>query len=162
MSALRRRVSIRSALDIAHGWSIIQRGRKLDPTSVLFGVVRHALTERWLTQQIVGIMPMRRGRPLFRVALPRRGQAHTCPHVQQCLELVPMPGYSNQPTIGGVSCNKRRFQKNSNARRSSLFGKQYRTRDFLRADVYDHIERFYNPKRNSTIGYVSPVEFENL
>jgi transposase InsO family protein len=38
----------------------------------------------------------------------------------------------------------------------------YRTRDEARADVCDYIERFYNAvRRHSTIGYVSPVEFEN-
>ena len=37
----------------------------------------------------------------------------------------------------------------------------YRTRDEARADVFDYIERFYNPKRrHSSIGYVSPMEFE--
>ena len=37
----------------------------------------------------------------------------------------------------------------------------YRTRDDARADVFDYIERFYNiVRRHSTIGYVSPVEFE--
>jgi putative transposase len=41
--------------------------------------------------------------------------------------------------------------------------RRYRTRDELRADVFDYIERFYNPKgRHSTIGYISPVQFENL
>ena len=39
--------------------------------------------------------------------------------------------------------------------------KVYRTRDEAKADVFDYIERFYNPKRrHSTIGYMSPVEFE--
>jgi putative transposase len=39
--------------------------------------------------------------------------------------------------------------------------KTYRTRDQAKADVFDYIERFYNPKRrHSTIGYQSPVEFE--
>lgn len=39
--------------------------------------------------------------------------------------------------------------------------KVYRTRDQARADVFDYIERFYNPqRRHSTIGYVSPMEFE--
>jgi putative transposase len=39
--------------------------------------------------------------------------------------------------------------------------KMYRTRDEARADVFDCIERFYNPKRrHSTIGYLSPMEFE--
>lgn len=37
----------------------------------------------------------------------------------------------------------------------------YRTRDEARADVFDYIERFYNPKRrHSTIGYLSPIAFE--
>jgi putative transposase len=39
--------------------------------------------------------------------------------------------------------------------------KVYPTRDAARADVFDYIERFYNPvRRHSTIGYLSPVEFE--
>jgi putative transposase len=39
--------------------------------------------------------------------------------------------------------------------------KTYRTRDAARADVFDYIERFYNTvRRHSTIGYLSPVEFE--
>jgi len=41
--------------------------------------------------------------------------------------------------------------------------KTYRTRDEARADVFDYVERFYNPRRrHSTIGYLSPVEFEAL
>jgi putative transposase len=39
--------------------------------------------------------------------------------------------------------------------------KMYRSRDEAKADVFDYIERFYNPKRrHSTIGYLSPMEFE--
>ena len=39
--------------------------------------------------------------------------------------------------------------------------KVYRTRDDARADVFDYVERFYNPRRrHSTLGYMSPVEFE--
>ena len=39
--------------------------------------------------------------------------------------------------------------------------KTYRTRSEAKADVFDYIERFYNPKRrHSTLGYLSPVEFE--
>jgi transposase InsO family protein len=33
--------------------------------------------------------------------------------------------------------------------------RMYRTRDDAKADVFDYIERFYNPKRrHSTIGYL--------
>ena len=39
--------------------------------------------------------------------------------------------------------------------------KVYRSRNQARADIFDFIERFYNPKRrHSTIGYLSPIEFE--
>jgi putative transposase len=37
----------------------------------------------------------------------------------------------------------------------------YQTRDQARADVFDYIERFYNPRRrHSTLGYLSPMQFE--
>ncbi|MBY0364113.1 MAG: IS3 family transposase [Phreatobacter sp.] len=40
--------------------------------------------------------------------------------------------------------------------------KVYRTRDEARADVFDYIERFYNPRRrHSKLGYISPMEFED-
>ncbi|MDB5585350.1 MAG: transposase [Devosia sp.] len=39
--------------------------------------------------------------------------------------------------------------------------KVYRTRDDAKADVFDYIERFYNPRRpHSTLGYLSPVDDE--
>lgn len=37
----------------------------------------------------------------------------------------------------------------------------YRSRDAAGADIFDYIERFYNASpRHSTIGYISPIEFE--
>jgi len=40
-------------------------------------------------------------------------------------------------------------------------GKVYRTRDQARADAFDYAERFYNPTcRHSTIGYMSPMQYE--
>ena len=39
--------------------------------------------------------------------------------------------------------------------------KVYRTRDDAKADMFDYIERFYNPRRrHSTLGYLSPVQYE--
>jgi putative transposase len=39
--------------------------------------------------------------------------------------------------------------------------KVYRTRDAARADVFDYIERFYNPRRrHSKTGYLTPMAFE--
>src|SRR5882757_5143257 len=40
---------------------------------------------------------------------------------------------------------------------------KYQTRDQVRADVLDYIERFYNPRRrHSTLGRVSPDQFEKV
>ncbi len=37
----------------------------------------------------------------------------------------------------------------------------YKTRDEVRADIVDYIERLYNPRRrHSTLNGLSPVEFE--
>jgi putative transposase len=71
----------------------------------------------------------------------------------------------------GVVCSKSRSGNVwDNAAMESFFSslkterigtKVYRTRDDARADVFDYVERFYNPvRRHSTIGYISPVEFE--
>jgi putative transposase len=39
--------------------------------------------------------------------------------------------------------------------------KDYTTRNAARADVFDYIERFYNPiRRHSTLGNISPIAFE--
>jgi putative transposase len=72
----------------------------------------------------------------------------------------------------GVSCSMSRSGNVwDNAAMESFFSslktertahKMYRTRNHAKADVFDYIERFYNPKRrHSTLGYLSPVEFEN-
>jgi len=71
----------------------------------------------------------------------------------------------------GIECSmSRRGDCWDNAAMESFFStlkterlnrRMYRTRDEVRADVFDYIERFYNPKRrHSTLGYVSPIEFE--
>jgi putative transposase len=71
----------------------------------------------------------------------------------------------------GVSCSMSRSGNVwDNAAMESFFSslktertarKTYRTRADAKADVFDYIERFYNPRRrHSTLGYLSPIEFE--
>ena len=44
-----------------------------------------------------------------------------------------------------------------------VFRSKYKTRDEARADIFDYIERFYNPRRrHSTLNGSSPVEFEKM
>ena len=41
--------------------------------------------------------------------------------------------------------------------------KVYRTRSRAYSDLFDYIEVFYNPtRRHSTLGYVSPIKFEEI
>ena len=51
----------------------------------------------------------------------------------------------------------------SSLKTERIRGRIYRSRDQARADVFDHMECFYNPRRrHSTIGYLSPMDFETL
>lgn len=76
-------------------------------------------------------------------------------------------------TDNGIQCSMSRSGNVwDNAAMESFFSslktervsrKYYRTRDEARADVFDYIERFYNPqRRHSTLSYVSPVAYEKL
>src|SRR5690606_38715611 len=71
----------------------------------------------------------------------------------------------------GITCSmSRRGDCWDNAAMESFFSslkterlvrRPYATRDEARADVFDYIERFYNPRRrHSVLGYISPVQFE--
>jgi len=77
----------------------------------------------------------------------------------------------NAPDSHGITCSMSRAGNVwDNSAMESFFSslkterigrKVYRTRDAARADVFDYIERFYNPRRrHSKVGYLSPMAFE--
>lgn len=50
----------------------------------------------------------------------------------------------------------------STLKTEKIRGKFYRTRRQAKQEVFEYIECFYNPKRrHSTLGYISPIEYEN-
>jgi len=62
---------------------------------------------------------------------------------------------------GNVSDNAAMESFFSSLKTERIRGRIYRSRDQARADVFDNIERFYNPRRrHSTVGYLSPMQFE--
>ncbi len=64
---------------------------------------------------------------------------------------------------GNVWDNAVMESSSSSLKTERIRGRIYRSRDQARADVFDCIERFYNPRRrHSTIGYLSPMNFEAL
>jgi putative transposase len=101
----------------------------------------------------------RRGRPDALLHHSDQGSQYTSEQFQRLM------------TDNGVTCSMSRSGNVwDNAARESLFSsliteriarKTYRTRNQATADVFDYIERFYNPtRRHSTLGYLSPVDFE--
>ena len=101
----------------------------------------------------------RRGRPQELLHHSDQGSQYTSDQFQRLMD------------ASGVVCSMSRSGNCwDNAAMESFFSslktertarKIYRTRDEAKADVFDYIERFYNAKRrHSTIGYLSPVAFE--
>lgn len=104
-------------------------------------------------------------------ALWRRGRTETLLHHSDCGSQYTSDQFQRLMADQGVSCSMSRAGNCwDNAAMESFFSslktertarKTYRTRDEAKADVFDYIERFYNAKRrHSTIGYLSPVAFE--
>jgi putative transposase len=116
-----------------------------------------------MTSQLVADALMmavwRRGRPLELLHHSDQGSQYTSEHFQKLL------------AEQGITCSMSRAGEVwDNSAMESFFSslktertarKVYRSREQARADVFDYIERFYNPtRRHSTLGYVSPIEFE--
>ena len=105
------------------------------------------------------------------MAIWRRGKPDALPHHSDRGSQYSSDQFQRLMADNGVVCSMSRSGNVwDNAAMESFFSslkterigkKVYRTRDDARADVFDYIERFYNTvRRHSTIGYLSPVEFE--
>ncbi len=103
---------------------------------------------------------------IWRRGKPRTGLHHSDQGSQYTSEL-----FQRFLADQGLSCSMSRSGNVwDNAAMESFFSslktertarKTYRTREQAKADVFDYIERFYNPtRRHSTLGYMSPMEFE--
>jgi putative transposase len=105
------------------------------------------------------------------MAIWRRGKPHALLHHSDQGSQYTSEQFQHLLAENGVTCSMSRSGNVwDNAAMESFFSslktertarKTYRTRDEAKADVFDYIERFYNPKRrHSTLGYLSPLEFE--
>ena len=130
--------------------------RKLRPTS------RRNRREVLLHREAPGDLVMaiwRRGKPDALLHHPDRGSQYSSEQIQRLMA-----------DHGGVCSVSRSGNVWDDAAMESFFSplktertaaKMYRSRDDAKADVFDYIERSYNAKRrHSTIGYLSPMEFE--
>ncbi|MEO6307772.1 MAG: IS3 family transposase [Nitrospiraceae bacterium] len=105
------------------------------------------------------------------MAIWRRGKPSTVLHHSDQGSQYTSESFQRLLTDHGLSCSMSRSGNVwDNAAMESFFSSlktertartTYRTRDQAKADVFDYIERFYNPRRrHSALGYLSPMEFE--
>jgi putative transposase len=101
----------------------------------------------------------RRGRPGELLHHSDQGSQYTSEHFQR---LLAEQGITcSMSRAGEVWDNSAMESFFSSLKTERTAAKTYRTREQARSDVFDYIERFYNPtRRHSTLGYISPVAYE--
>ena len=143
----------------AEGWLYVAAVVDLFSRRVVGWSMSAAMTAQLVTDALIMAI-WRRGKPNALLHHSDRGSQYTSEQFQRLM------------ADNGVTCSMSRAGNVwDNAAMESFFSslktertarKTYRTRDQAKADVFDYIERFYNPRRrHSTLGYVSPIEFEN-
>ena len=144
----------------AEGWLYVAAVLDLFSRRVVGWSMSATMTAQLVTDALVMAI-WRRGKPDTLLHHSDRGSQYTAEPFQKLM------------ADNGVTCSMSRSGNVwDNAVMESFFSslktervarKVYRTRDQARADVVDYVERFYNPtRRHSTIGYVSPMEFERI
>ncbi|WP_435533312.1 IS3 family transposase [Variovorax boronicumulans] len=125
-------------------------------------IVGWSMQDSMTTQLVADALMMavwRRGKPVALLHHSDQGSQYTSEHFQ---ELLKEQGITcSMSRAGEVWDNSAMESFFSSLKSERTARKVYRSREQARADVFDYIERFYNPtRRHSTLGYVSPIEFE--
>ena len=143
----------------AEGWLYVAAVLDLFSRRVVGWSMRAAMTADLVTDALV-MAVWRRGRPLEVLHHSDRGSQYTS---EQCQRLMSDYGVvCSLSRSGNVWDNAAMESFFSTLKTERTAGKNYRTRDSARADVFDYIERFYNlRRRHSTLGYISPVAYED-
>lgn len=143
----------------AEGWLYVAAVIDLFSRRVVGWSMQATMTASLVTDALMMAI-WRRGRPDALLHHSDQGSQYTSEQFQRLM------------ADHGITCSMSRSGNVwDNAAMESFFSslktertarKTYRTRDQAKADVFDYIERFYNPRRrHSTLGYLSPVEYEN-
>ena len=157
-SANRKWVADFTYIWTAEGWLYVAAVIDLFSRRVVGWSMHATMTAQLVTDALVMAL-WRRGKPATVLHHSDRGSQYTSEPFQRLL------------ADHGVTCSMSRAGNVwDNAAMESFFSslkiertaaKTYRTRAQAQADVFDYIERFYNPRRRySTLGYLSPMEFE--
>lgn len=101
----------------------------------------------------------RRGKPIELLRHSDQGSQYTSEHFQ---ELLKEQGITCSMSRAGEVWEHSAMESFfSSLKTERTARKVYPSRKQARADAFDYIERFYNPRRrHSTLGYVSRIDFE--
>ena len=142
----------------AEGWLYVAAAIDLFSRRVVGWSMSSSMTAQLVTDDLLMAI-WRRGKPDALLHHSDQGSQYTSEQFQRRM------------TDNGVTCSMSRSGNVwDNAAMESFFSslktervgkKVYRTRAQAKADVFDYIECFYNPnRRHSTLGYLSPIDFE--
>jgi putative transposase len=142
----------------AEGWLYVAVVLDLYSRRVVGWSMQAAMTSQLVADALM-MAVWRRGRPVELLHHSDQGSQYTSEHLGKLL------------AEHGITCSMSRAGEVwDNSAMESFFSslktertarKVYRSREQARSDVFDYIECFYNPRRrHSTIGYVSPIQFE--
>jgi putative transposase len=142
----------------AEGWLYVAAVIDLFSRRVVGWSMSDTMTAQLVTDALIMAI-WRRGKPDALLHHSDQGSQYTSEQFQRLM------------TDNGVTCSMSRSGNVwDNAAMESFFSslkterigkKVYRTRAQAKADVFDYVECFYNPtRRHSTLGYLSPIDFE--
>jgi len=144
----------------AEGWLYVAVVIDLFSRRVVGWSMSSGMTAQLVTDALVMAI-WRRGKPLAVLHHSDRGSQYSSEQFQRLMaELGVICSMSRSGNVWDNAAMESFF---SSLKTERIRGRIYRSRDQARADVFDYIERFYNPRRrHSTIGYLSSMDFEAL
>lgn len=142
----------------AEGWLYVAAVLDLYSRRIV-GWSMHASMTSQLVADALMMAVWRRGKPVELLHHSDQGSQYTSEHFQ---ELLKEQGITcSMSRAGEVWDNSAMESFFSSLKTERVARRVYRSREQARSDVFDYIERFYNPtRRHSTLGYVSPIQFE--
>jgi len=142
----------------AEGWLYVAVVLDLYSRRVVGWSMQSSMTAQLVADALM-MAVWRRGKPVELLHHSDQGSQYTSEHFQ---ELLKEQGITcSMSRAGEVWDNSAMESFFSSLKTERTARKVFRTREQVRAEVFDYIERFYNPtRRHSTLGYLSPMAFE--
>lgn len=142
----------------AEGWLYVAVVLDLYSRRIVGWSMQSSMTSQLVADALM-MAVWRRGRPQQLLHHSDQGSQYTSEHFQRLLNEQGI--VCSMSRAGEVWDNSAMESFFSSLKTERTVRKIYRSRKQARSDVFDYIERFYNPtRRHSTLGYISPIEFE--